>query len=103
MADDQNREDLQALLEEVADNPGARAAAISAHPELSDLEAENAVAGEGPNASGSIGSSEAEDHVPSNSEPYASDLPTANTPDPKEANPETNPNAAGSNNLPSED
>lgn len=95
--DESNDFDAEALLEEVADNPGARAAAINAHPELSQIEAENAVAGEGPNASGSSASSTAEEHVPSNSEPYASDLPTANTPDPKEANPETNPNAAAPN------
>ncbi|QIR37792.1 DUF2996 domain-containing protein [Tolypothrix sp. PCC 7910] len=36
----------------------------------------------------------AEEHAPSTSEPVATDLPTANTPDPKAANPKTNPNAA---------
>lgn len=86
--------DAEALLEEVADNPGARAAAINAHPEIAQIEAQNAAAGEGPNASGSVGTSTVEDHVPSTSDPYATDLPTANTPDPNEANPETNPNAA---------
>ena len=36
----------------------------------------------------------AEEHAPSTDEPVATDLPTANTPDPQAANPETNPNAA---------
>lgn len=36
----------------------------------------------------------AEDNAPSTNEPVATDIPTANTPDPKAANPETNPNAA---------
>ncbi len=36
----------------------------------------------------------AEEHAPSTDSPEATDLPTANAPDPKAANPETNPNAA---------
>jgi hypothetical protein len=36
----------------------------------------------------------AEKNAPSTDEPAATDIPTANTPDPKAANPETNPNAA---------
>lgn len=36
------------------------------------------------------------EHAPSTSEPQATDLPTANAPDPKAANSETNPNAAES-------
>jgi hypothetical protein len=36
----------------------------------------------------------AEENAPSTKEPVATDIPTANTPDPKAANPETNPNAA---------
>ena len=90
MADNQNP-DLKAELDEVADNPGARQAAINANPALGNVEAANAVEGEGPNASGSVGSSEAEEHVPSTSESYATDIPSANAPEPKEANPETNP------------
>ncbi|HEY9878589.1 MAG TPA: hypothetical protein V6D29_09050 [Leptolyngbyaceae cyanobacterium] len=98
MFEDENEDfDAEALLEEVADNPGARAAAINAHPEIAQIEAQNAAAGEGPNASGSVAASTAEEHVPSTSDPYATDLPTANTPDPKAANPETNPNAAAPN------
>ncbi|MDZ7958442.1 MAG: DUF2996 domain-containing protein [Aulosira sp. DedQUE10] len=42
----------------------------------------------------------AEEHAPSTSEPVATDLPTANTPDPKAANPETNPNAAKTTTAP---
>ena len=36
----------------------------------------------------------AEEHAPSTNSPEATDIPTANAPDPKAANPETNPNAA---------
>jgi hypothetical protein len=36
----------------------------------------------------------AEERAPSTSEPVATDIPTANTPDPKAANPKVNPNAA---------
>ncbi|WP_414752534.1 DUF2996 domain-containing protein [Anabaena sp. CCY 9910] len=36
----------------------------------------------------------AEENAPSTSEPVATNLPTANTPDPQAANPKTNPNAA---------
>ncbi|MEH1952176.1 DUF2996 domain-containing protein [Nostoc sp.] len=36
----------------------------------------------------------AEEHAPSTDSPEATDIPTANTPDPKAANPEDNPNAA---------
>ncbi|YAF95705.1 MAG: DUF2996 domain-containing protein [Nodularia sp. CChRGM 3473] len=36
----------------------------------------------------------AQENAPSTDEPVATDIPTANTPDPKAANPEVNPNAA---------
>ncbi|QSJ15629.1 DUF2996 domain-containing protein [Nostoc sp. UHCC 0702] len=36
----------------------------------------------------------AEEHAPSTNSPEATDIPTANAPDPKAVNPETNPNAA---------
>lgn len=85
----------KAELEEVADNAGARAAAIDANPKISLVEAENAAAGEAPNASGSSAPSDTEFHIPSTSEPVATDIPTANTPDPKAANP-ANPNATHS-------
>lgn len=78
---DDKENDQNKLLEEVADNPGARTAAIHQNPELMQQEARNAAAGEGPNASGGSGvSAEAEDHVPSSSDPEPSDLPTANSP-----------------------
>lgn len=73
----------KAQLNEVADNAGARAAAINHNPEISLEEGRNAAAGEGPNASGSGAPSDAEDHIPSTSEPYATDIPSANAPDPK--------------------
>ncbi len=82
------------ILEEVAQNPGARAAAIDANPAIALEEARNANAGEGPTGSGSVAPSTADEHIPSESSPDATDLPTANAPDPKEANPATNPNAA---------
>ncbi|MBD2194801.1 MULTISPECIES: DUF2996 domain-containing protein [Calothrix] len=42
----------------------------------------------------------AEENAPSTDEPVATSLPTANTPDPKAANPETNPNAAKTTTAP---
>jgi hypothetical protein len=80
------------LSEEVAQNPGARIAAIRANPQISQEEAENAAAGESPNASG-MGPSTAEAHVPASSDPEATDLPTSNAPDPQAVNPK-NPNAS---------
>jgi hypothetical protein len=78
---DDKESEQNKLLEEVADNPGARTAAIHQNPELMQQEARNAAAGEGPNAAGGPGiASEAEDHVPSRSDPEATDLPTANSP-----------------------
>ncbi|MBW4613159.1 MAG: DUF2996 domain-containing protein [Desmonostoc vinosum HA7617-LM4] len=46
------------------------------------------------NEAGEVAPSVAEDNAPSTNEPVATDIPTANAPDPKAANPETNPNAA---------
>ena len=70
------------LPEDVADYPGARATALDQNPKTSKEEARNANAGEGPNAAGGGYPSVAEDHVPSSSDPEASDLPTANSPYP---------------------
>ena len=42
----------------------------------------------------------AEKNAPSTDEPVATDIPTANTPDPKAANPEENPNAAKTKTAP---
>ena len=80
---DDKESEQNRLLEEVADNPGARTAAIHQNPALMQQEARNAAAGEGPNGAGGSGaSSEAEDYVPSSSDPEASKLPTANSPHP---------------------
>lgn len=94
----ENRQDLantdpEALLEEVADNPGARAAAINANPLISQEEARNANEGKGPNAAGGIASSSAENFVPGTSDPESSNLPTANAPNPAEVNARMNPNS----------
>lgn len=77
---DEASESTKKQLEEVADNAGARAAATDSNPKISLQEGENAAAGEGPNASGSIAPSSAEWHVPSTSDPNPTDLPTANAP-----------------------
>lgn len=98
MSNDQKYRDSRSQLDEVAENPGARLAALNTNPDLGNVEAENAVEGEGPNAAGSGTPSEVEEHVPSSSDPSASDLPSANAPDPEAANPETNPNAVSSKN-----
>jgi hypothetical protein len=81
-------------LDEVADNTGSRTAATNHNPEILLEEARNAAAGEGPNGYGGAANSDAEDHIPSTSEPYATDLPSANAPDPKSASSD-NPNSAG--------
>lgn len=86
MADEDKRKD-DILPEEVAQNPGARAAAIHANPEISLEEARNAAAGEGPNAMGSEGYNPDEDKVPANSEPESADLPTAHMPSPDHTRP----------------
>lgn len=67
-------------VEDVADNPGARTAAIHQNPEISKEEARNASEGKGPNAAGGGQPSTVEDYVPSSSDPEATDLPTANAP-----------------------
>lgn len=81
MTDSKARETNE-LPDAVVQNPGARGAATRTNPEISQEEARNAAAGEGPNAAGGGVSSTAEEHVPSNSDPEASDLPSANRPNP---------------------
>ncbi|MEH2049162.1 DUF2996 domain-containing protein [Nostoc sp.] len=46
------------------------------------------------NQAGEVAPNTADKQVPTTDSPEATDLPTANTPDPKAANPEDNPNAA---------
>jgi len=70
-------------LEEVANNAGARTTATNSNPDISLQEARNAADGEGSNASGGPAPSTSEQHVPSRSDPYATDMPTANNPNPE--------------------
>ncbi|WP_416666307.1 hypothetical protein [Egbenema bharatensis] len=63
--------------EQAEQSPGQRLAEINENPKISLEEARNANEGKGPNASGSAGSSDAEEHIPSSSDPEATDLPTA--------------------------
>ncbi|WP_035994354.1 hypothetical protein [Leptolyngbya sp. KIOST-1] len=81
MANRDNRQESN-LPDSVAQNPGARKAATKTNPAIGQEEARNATAGESPNAAGGETPSTAEDHVPSESSPEASDLPTANRPNP---------------------
>lgn len=67
----------ESLPEEIAQNPGARSAEINHNPAVTDEQAKNARAGEGPNGSGGIAPSTAEEYVPSTSDPEPSDLPSS--------------------------
>jgi hypothetical protein len=75
----------ETLSEEVAENPGMRAAAINSDPTISLEEARNAAAGEGPNAAGSTAASSAEDYVPSTSDPDPTNIPSTDHPLPDDA------------------
>ena len=97
---DQTTDHTDPLPEDVNQNPGARTAAIDSNPEISLEEARNANAGEGPTGSGGQAASTTEAHIPSSSEPFATDIPSANAPEPKAMNPDTNPNAASLNSEP---
>ncbi|HIK14096.1 MAG TPA: hypothetical protein IGS53_02155 [Leptolyngbyaceae cyanobacterium M33_DOE_097] len=82
MIENSNEADnTESMSEEVAQNPGARAAAIAQNPALSLEEARNAAEGKAPNAAGSISPDEAENYVPGTSDPNPSSIPTANAPD----------------------
>ncbi|MBD3884052.1 hypothetical protein IFO70_20090 [Phormidium tenue FACHB-886] len=72
----------ETMSEEVAQNPGMRAAAINSDPTISLEEARNASAGEGPTASGgpAPSSTEEEDYVASRSDPYPSSIPSTDHP-----------------------
>lgn len=63
--------------EEVTQNAGARSAATNVDPRVSLEEARNATEGKATNAAGSVAPSTAEEHIPSTSDPNATDLPTA--------------------------
>jgi len=79
----------ETMSEEVAENPGMRAAAINTDPTIALEEARNAAAGESPNASGSSASSSAEDYVPGRSDPRPTHLPSTDHPLPDDADDET--------------
>ncbi len=68
--------------DDVAQSAGAGAAAIDANPLESLEEARRAAAGEAPNASGGPAPSDTEMHIPSSSDPCATDIPSANMPSP---------------------
>jgi hypothetical protein len=62
---------------ETEQNSAVRAVEASHDPESSLEEARNAAEGKAKNAAGSSASSTAEEHIPSNSDPEATDLPSA--------------------------
>jgi len=74
-------------------NAGARTEEANQNTSEMVEEAGNAAAGQSPNFSGGSAPSTVEEHVPSTSDPEATDLPTQDNPDPETANPEVNPNA----------
>lgn len=79
----------ETMSEEVAENPGMRAAAINSDPTISLEEARNAAAGEGPSASGGPAPSSVEDYVPSRSDPHPTNIPSTDHPLPDDADDET--------------
>ena len=82
MATNQTSDD-QGIPADISQNAGARTTAVNNDPSISLKEGENAAAGEGPNASGGPAPSTAEEHVRGTSSPEATDLPTANVPNPE--------------------
>lgn len=86
---------FETMPEEIAENPGMRAAAINSDPSIALEEARNASDGEAPNAAGSVAPSTAEDYVPSRSDPRPSNLPSTDHPLSEAADDET-PGAAQS-------
>lgn len=79
MVNDRSDND-ETMSEEIAQNPGMRAAAINSDPTISLEEARNAAAGENPNAAGGPTQSSAEDYVPSRSDPYPTNIPSTDHP-----------------------
>lgn len=79
MADSTTNYD-ETMSEEIAENPGMRAAMLHIDPTISLEEARNANDGEGPNAAGSVADSTAEDYVGSTSDPNPSSLPSTDHP-----------------------
>lgn len=74
---DSNQDIGQESIENAEENSAMRAAKMNSDPQRSLEAAGNAAVGKAPNAAGGSASNTAEEHVPSNSEPEATDLPTA--------------------------
>lgn len=74
--------------EEIAQNAASRTAEINQNPAVALEESRNAAEGKAPNAAGGTAPSTAAEHVPSTSEPYASDLPSSDSPNPQADNSE---------------
>lgn len=81
-SDRQNQSGIVETDDDRAQSAGARAAKIDSDPLESLEEARRAAAGEGPNASGGPAPSDTEMHIPSTSDPHATDIPSANMPSP---------------------
>jgi hypothetical protein len=63
--------------EQAEQSSGQRLAEVNENPKISLEEARNANEGKSPNASGSAAPSDAENYVPSSSDPESTDLPTS--------------------------
>ena len=92
----------ETMSEDVAENSGARTAAIDSNPDLSLEETRNASAGEGPNAAGGSASSTAEDYVPSRSDPSPSNIASTDHLVPEEAENSDEETAGASNSFSAE-
>ena len=77
MSEEQEKQRSVEEKEEVAQNSAERAVDANHNPQSALEEGRNAAEGKSPNAASGSGSSTAEGHVPSNSDPNASDLPSA--------------------------
>lgn len=77
MANHSNSHSTQQPGNESNRNAAARSTEVNSNPERSLEEARNANEGKTTNAAGSVAPSTAEEHVPSRSDPDASDLPSA--------------------------
>ncbi len=81
MSSESSRDD-DISTDEVAQNLGVRMSKTKHNPEVSNEEAQNAAAGEAPNAASEGVSSTVEEHIPSSDEPEATDLPSGDVPRP---------------------
>ena len=59
------------------ETPGMKTARLNADPSISLEEGRKAAAGESDNASGSVAPSTTQEHVPSTSDPNATDIPSS--------------------------